>query len=144
MADMSQPVDDRAFMINILSSLGDAYEMVKFHLDHRMFSTSHPLTIEELHHELNNHFNKTKFQYNPVTGNQTTRPQGQDRVLYQKKIVLVLQGHVPTATELVIVTCNALVKLGMNMMLQMLLFQEEQLKQLKNLNHQLGKQYVLD
>jgi gag-polypeptide of LTR copia-type len=34
MADICQPVDDRDFMLHILSNLGDDYEMVQFHLDH--------------------------------------------------------------------------------------------------------------
>jgi hypothetical protein len=40
------------------------------------------------------------------------------------------------------VNYNALVKLGINTMQQILLFQEEQLKQLKHLNH-LEKHYIL-
>jgi hypothetical protein len=54
MAEMNQVVDDRAFMLHNLSNLGDDYELVQFHLDHRMFSTTNPLTIEDLRHKLNN------------------------------------------------------------------------------------------
>jgi hypothetical protein len=54
MSEMNQTIDDRAFMLQILSNLGDDYELVQFHLDHRMFSTVNPLTIEELCMELKN------------------------------------------------------------------------------------------
>jgi gag-polypeptide of LTR copia-type len=84
MAEMSQVVDDKAFMLHIIENLGDYYELVQFHLYHRMFSTINPLTLEELCHELNNCYDKIKYKYNKNTDNpsNTPHPQGQERALY--------------------------------------------------------------
>jgi gag-polypeptide of LTR copia-type len=60
MAEMNQVVDDKAFMLHLLADLGDDYELIQFHLDHRMFLTVNPLTLEELRHELNNRYDKIK------------------------------------------------------------------------------------
>jgi gag-polypeptide of LTR copia-type len=54
MTEMNKVVDDKAFMLHILANLGEDYELVQFQLDHRMFLTVNPLTLEELHHEVNN------------------------------------------------------------------------------------------
>jgi hypothetical protein len=63
MAEMNQVVKLlKAFMLHILANLGDDYELVQFHLDHRMFSTINPLTLEELCHELNNYYDKIKYK----------------------------------------------------------------------------------
>jgi gag-polypeptide of LTR copia-type len=75
MAEMNQVVDDRAFMLHILSNLGEDYELVQFHLNHRMFSTTNPLTIEELRHELNNRYDKIKYKYIHVVTPMTMHPQ---------------------------------------------------------------------
>jgi Zinc knuckle len=87
MAEMNQSIDDRAFMLHILSNLGDDYELVQFHLDHRMFSFTNPLTIEELRTELSNRYDKIKYKYSlnqtPENPSQyQPRSQGQDRALY--------------------------------------------------------------
>jgi Zinc knuckle len=84
MAEMNQVVYDKAFMLHILVNLGDDYELVQFHLDHRMFSTVNPLTLEDLRHELNNRYDKIKYKYTQNTDNpsNTPRPQGQERALY--------------------------------------------------------------
>jgi hypothetical protein len=57
---MNQVVDDKVFMLHILTNLGDDYELVQFHLDHCMFSTVNPLTLEELRHGSNNRYDKIK------------------------------------------------------------------------------------
>jgi hypothetical protein len=38
MAEMNQSIDDRAFMLHIVSNLRDDYELVQFHLDHHLLS----------------------------------------------------------------------------------------------------------
>jgi gag-polypeptide of LTR copia-type len=80
MAEMNQVVDDKAFVLHILANLGDDYELVQFHLDHRMFSTINPISIEELCHQQNNCYDKIKYKYNQNTDNpsNTPRPQGQE------------------------------------------------------------------
>jgi hypothetical protein len=62
MAEMHQVISDRAFMLHILARSGDDYELVQFHLYHQMFSTTNPLTLEELHNELNNRYDKIKYE----------------------------------------------------------------------------------
>jgi DNA polymerase I-like protein with 3'-5' exonuclease and polymerase domains len=75
MADMGQVYDDKAFMIHVLSNLGEYYELVQYHLDHRMSDTKNPLTIDELRKELNSRYQRLRHKYNAQgtsTGTQGT------------------------------------------------------------------------
>jgi hypothetical protein len=74
-------------MLRILANLGDDYELVQF---------QNPLTLEELHHELNNRYHKIKYKYSQNTDNpsNTPRPQGQERALYAGNKLKELAGNV--------------------------------------------------
>jgi gag-polypeptide of LTR copia-type/Zinc knuckle len=63
MADMGQVYDDKAFMIHVLSNLGEDYELVQYHLDHRMADKKNPLTIDELREELNSRYERIRHKY---------------------------------------------------------------------------------
>jgi hypothetical protein len=51
-------------MPHVLANLGDDYEYVQYHMDHRLSSSTNPLSIEELRAELNACYEKLKSKLN--------------------------------------------------------------------------------
>jgi hypothetical protein len=64
MADMVHTCTDKQLMLHVLENLGDDYEYVQYHMDHRLSSSTNPLTNEELRALLNTHYEKLKSQLN--------------------------------------------------------------------------------
>jgi gag-polypeptide of LTR copia-type len=89
MADMGQVFDDKAFMIHVPSNLGEDYELVHYHLDHRMADTKNPLTIDKLCEELNSKYERIRHKYaqsnaqgNSSGNNMSRNREGFEKALY--------------------------------------------------------------
>jgi hypothetical protein len=64
---MGHTCTDKQFMPHVLANLGDDYEYVQYHMDHRLSSSTNPLSIKELRAELNACYEKLKSKLNQKT-----------------------------------------------------------------------------